>query len=185
MTCYCDDCQAYLHHLGRADLLDAHGGTDIVQVAPAALSFHQGAELLSGVRLTPKGLYRWYTQCCHTPMGNTLTPSLPFVGIAAQAFAEDGAAVSVDAYFGRSRGMSFGKFAIGAPPPGSVRPNLGMLAHALRKVLGWKLRGRAWPHPFFERDTSSPRYPVRILTREERAALRPLCGPRESPRTAT
>jgi hypothetical protein len=29
---YCDDCQAFAHQLGRADLLDRHGGTDIVQV---------------------------------------------------------------------------------------------------------------------------------------------------------
>ena len=32
VVCYCDDCQAFLHYLKRADLLDAHGGTDIVQV---------------------------------------------------------------------------------------------------------------------------------------------------------
>ena len=38
VVCYCDDCQAFLHHLGRADLLDAHGGIDIVQVAPACAS---------------------------------------------------------------------------------------------------------------------------------------------------
>ncbi len=30
VVCYCDDCQAFAHRLGRADLLDAHGGSDIV-----------------------------------------------------------------------------------------------------------------------------------------------------------
>src|SRR5512138_1926635 len=44
VVCYCDDCQAYAHHLGRADLLDELGGTDVVQVAPASLAFHRGAE---------------------------------------------------------------------------------------------------------------------------------------------
>ena len=48
VICYCDDCQAFLHHLGRADLLDAHGGTDIVQVAPARLSFVHGQQPSSG-----------------------------------------------------------------------------------------------------------------------------------------
>src|SRR5579864_1705295 len=82
-VCYCDDCQAFAHRLGRADLLDAQGGTDIVQLAPASLAFVQGQNRIRGLRLTPKGLYRWYASCCNTPVGNTLTPAAPFVGIAA------------------------------------------------------------------------------------------------------
>jgi hypothetical protein len=39
IVCYCVDCQAFAHHLRRADVLDAHGGSDIVQVAPARLTF--------------------------------------------------------------------------------------------------------------------------------------------------
>jgi hypothetical protein len=54
MVCYCDDCQAFLHYLGRADLLDAHGGTDIVQIAPAALSIARGHQRIVGLRLAPK-----------------------------------------------------------------------------------------------------------------------------------
>ena len=42
VVCYCDDCQAFVHQLGRADLLDPQGGSDIVQMAPAALSFTIG-----------------------------------------------------------------------------------------------------------------------------------------------
>ena len=45
VVCYCGDCQAFAHRLGRADLLDAHGGSDIGQVAPASLSFVQGQDL--------------------------------------------------------------------------------------------------------------------------------------------
>jgi hypothetical protein len=56
MVCYCDDCQAFLHHLGRADLLDAHGGTDVVQVAPSSLSFQQGTARIACLRLTARGL---------------------------------------------------------------------------------------------------------------------------------
>lgn len=63
MLCYCSDCQAALHHLGRTDLFDGHGGTDIVQVAPSALSFDRGFERIVGLRLTPKGLFRWYATC--------------------------------------------------------------------------------------------------------------------------
>jgi hypothetical protein len=176
VVCYCDDCQAFAHRLGRADLLDAHGGSDIVQVAPGALTFVQGQDRIAGLRLTPKGLFRWYTTCCHTPVGNTVSPTIPFVGVVVQAF-DDGAQRPDDA-FGRPVGAILGKFAIGEPPAGSKGISLALMLRAIRLVLGWRLRGRAWPNPFFRRDTRAPIYPVTVLTAAEREALRPFCGPR-------
>jgi hypothetical protein len=172
VVCLCDDCQAFLHHLGRADLLDAHGGTDIVQVAPASLTFEAGVERIVGVRLTPKGLYRWYADCCKTPVGNTVGPAIPFVGIVAQAFA------SPDDLFGKPVGAIYGKYAVGEPPAGSANLNPRLLGRALRMVLGWRLRGKTWPHPFFDRASRAPTRPVTTLSRAERDALRALCGPR-------
>jgi hypothetical protein len=172
VVCYCDDCQAYLHHLGRADLLDAHGGSDIVQVAPAALSYARGADRIAAVRLKPKGLYRWYASCCKTPLGNTIGPGIPFVGIVAHAFR------SPDEVFGPPVGGILGKFAVGTPPPGSTGLNLRLIGGAIRKILGWKVDGQTWPHPFFDRATRAPRYPITVLTHEQREALRPLCGPK-------
>ncbi len=176
VVCYCADCQAFVHHLDRADLLDGHGGTDIVQVAPAALSFSRGTERIRGLRLTQKGLCRWYAGCCKTPLGNTVGPAIPFVGIVAQVFEQlDGGA---DALFGRPLGASHGKYAVGEAPAGSDSLNLRLLGRSIRMVLGWRLRGRTWPHPFFHRATGAPRYPLEILTTAQREALRPLCGPR-------
>ncbi len=175
VVCYCDDCQAYLHHLGRTDLLDAQGGTDIVQVAPASLTFHRGAERIVGLRLTPKGLYRWYASCCNTPLGNTVGPAIPFVGIVARAF--EGSATGPDDLFGKPVGAILGKYAIGTAPKGSTRLNLRLLARAVSMVLGWRLRGKTWPHPFFDRATRTPSRPLTTLSRAERDALRPLCGP--------
>lgn len=172
VVCYCDDCQAFLHHLGRADLLDPHGGSDIIQVAPAALTYTRGTDRIRGVRLKPKGLYRWYASCCQTPLGNTVGPALPFVGVLAPAFR------SVDEVVGPPVGGIFGKFAVGGAPPGTTRPSLKLIGRAISKVAGWKLRGRAWPHPFFDRATRAPVYPVTVLSPDERDALRPLCGPR-------
>src|SRR5262249_2209217 len=86
VICYCDDSQALAHLLGRADLLDVRGGSDIVQVAPASITFEQGQHRIAGLRLTPKGLFRWYARCCNTPVGNTISPAIPFVGISVQAF---------------------------------------------------------------------------------------------------
>jgi hypothetical protein len=176
MVCLCDDCQAFAHQLGRADLLDAHGGSDVVQVAPAALSFDRGRERLACLRLGPKGLFRWYAACCNTPVGNTLSPGIPFVGISAQAFGRE-----ADAIFGAPVGAIQGKFAVGTPPPGSTGLNLRLIARAVGKILGWRLRGQAWPHPFFERGTGAPSGPVTVLPREAREALRPRCGPKAAP----
>ncbi len=175
VVCYCDDCQAFAHQLGRADLLNAQSGSDIIQVAPASLTFVEGQDRIKGVRLTPKGLYRWYASCCHTPVGNTLTPSVPFVGIFASTF--DHGSQRVDEVFGPPTGAVFGRYATGDTPAGSAGIKLSLMLGVLAKVLGWRLRGRVWPHPFFRRDTGAPVYPVDVLSQKEREALRAFCGP--------
>jgi hypothetical protein len=176
VICYCDDCQGFAHQIGRADLLNAQGGSDVVQVAPATLKFIQGQDRIVGLRLTPKGLFRWHTSCCNTPVGNTLTPSIPFVGIVVQAF--DTSTQRADDLFGKPIGAIMGKYAIGEAPAGStgIRPSL--LLRVIGTVLGWRLRGQTWPHPFFKRDTREPIYPLTVLSHEQREALRRFCGPR-------
>ena len=50
--CYCDDCQAFAHFLGRADdVLDAHGGTEITQMSQANVGFTAGADKVAAMRL--------------------------------------------------------------------------------------------------------------------------------------
>jgi hypothetical protein len=173
VICYCDDCQAYAHQLGRADLLDAKGGSDIVQLAPAALSFTKGQDWIAGLRLTPKGLYRWHTRCCNTPVGNTLGPAVPFVGIPVQSFD----APRPDDVFGVPMGAILGKYAVGEPPAGSTGLNLSLLLRAIGRVIGWRIGGKTWPHPFFARDTRAPVYPLTVVSHERREALRAFCGP--------
>src|SRR4051812_24670077 len=69
LICMCDDCQAYAHHLGRADdILDAYGGTDIFQLTPSQVVISSGRDRMRCVRLTDKGILRWYAGCCNTPM---------------------------------------------------------------------------------------------------------------------
>jgi len=174
VVCYCDDCQAFAHQLGRADLLNPQGGSDIIQMAPAALAFAQGQHHIVGLRLKPNGLYRWYANCCDTPVGNTLTPTIPFVGLLAPAFDSP----RLDEMVGAPSGAIFGKFAVGEPPPGSTGRNLPLLLRAIGKLLGWWLKRRAWPHPFFSRETGAPLYAVTVLSKEQREALRAKCGPR-------
>ena len=178
VVCYCDDCQAFLHHLGRAELLDAHGGSDVVRLAPAMLSFDRGLEVITAVRLTPQGHYRWYTSCCKTPLGNMVSPGIPFVGVVTELFQQAPGARPCDALFGAPRGRIHGEFAVGEPPPGSEKRNLGLSVGLLRQLLVWKLSGKTWPQPFFERGSAQPKYPVTVLSAAERTALRSRCGPR-------
>ena len=173
--CYCDDCQAFAHHIGRADILDAKGGTDVVQVAPRSLSFDKGAERIVGLRLSPKGLHRWYASCCKTPLGNTFTPAMPFVGIVPEALL--GTSEQREQLFGKVRGAIFGQYAIGGAPPGSTKMSFGLMAHTMKLLLGWKLGGKAWPHPFFDR-SGAPSRPVTVLSQPERELLRAKCGPK-------
>ena len=180
VVCYCGDCQAFAHRLGRADLLDAHGGSDIVQVAPASLTFVQGQDRIKGLRLKPNGLYRWYASCCNTPVGNTLTPAVPFVGIIVTAF--DQGPQRADDVFGRPTGAIQGKHAVGGAPPGSTGMNLSLFLGALGKILSWRFGGRTWPHPFFTREGVQPVYPIDVISRDEREALRAYCGPHPTSR---
>jgi hypothetical protein len=182
VTCYCDDCQAFAHQLGRADLLDSHGGTDIVQVAPASLTFVEGLDKVTAVRLSPKGLYRWYARCCNTPVGNTVSPSIPFVGLVTNSFVSD--RQDPDQLFGRPVGAILGKFAVGEVPKQVQGVSFGLILRTLRLLLAWRLNGKTWPHPFFDQTTRQPRYPVMVLTPEQREALRPLCGPRAAAQPA-
>ncbi len=176
VICYCDDCQAFAHKLGRSDLLDSHGGSDIIQMAPSALEFDQGRDRIVGLRLSAKGLYRFYASCCNTPIGNTVGPALPFVGVTAACFAHDGR--SIEDSFGPPIGKILGQYAVGSPPAGSTGVNVRMLARVAWLMLGWKVRGHGSASPFFDKDQRTPLYPVTTLPKAERDVLRTLCGPR-------
>jgi hypothetical protein len=83
LKCYCVDCQTYARHLDQADVqLDDKGGTDILQISPAQFSITAGEEHLGNLMLWPKGIYRWHTSCCQTPICNTpINAEIPYVGL--------------------------------------------------------------------------------------------------------
>src|SRR6218665_2143157 len=70
-VCLCNDCQAYAVELGTAArTLDKNGGTEILPVYPADTKIVTGREQLRCLRLSDKGMYRWYADCCKTPIAN-------------------------------------------------------------------------------------------------------------------
>lgn len=169
-VCYCRDCQAFAHYLGAPnEILDPRGGSDIVQTQPKNLTFVQGAEQLACIRLTPKGLLRWYSRCCRTPIGNTLaTPKLSFIGLLHSCLAEN--AASVESSFGAVTAWVNTDGARGDPKP----PTQG-----LGRSVWWFLRtaGRARVNgdyrqtPLFRLDTGAPVAVPHVLTPEEHARV--------------
>jgi hypothetical protein len=75
--CYCKDCEAFARFLDRADVLDAAGGTDIFQMPPGRVTLAAGTDAVRCLRLRGTGVFRWYADCCRTPIANTAGPGFP------------------------------------------------------------------------------------------------------------
>jgi len=171
VICYCKDCQAFAHFLGDAQhILDASGGSDIVQVLPKKVRFTQGVANLACMRLTDKGLLRWYASCCRTPIGNTLaTPKLSFVGLVHTCL-ETGAGRSLDAVFGPVVACVHAKSARGEPKP-KDRGIAAIGAWFFGTVLRARFNGDYKTTPFFDSNSGAPVVTPHVLSVDDRARL--------------
>ncbi len=174
LVCYCDDCQAFAHFLEQADVLDARGGTDIFQTTPAQIRIESGAEQLRCVRLSEKGLLRWYTACCRTPVGNTLASArAPFVGVVHRFMDHAAEGRSRDEALGPPRERVHGRFALGGLPEGAHRTAPpGLLAGTLVFLCRAWLAGGHSPSLFFDARTRTPAVTPTVLSADEREQLR-------------
>jgi hypothetical protein len=169
-VCYCHDCQAFAYVLGQEGrVLDQRGGSEIVQAAPRNLTFTQGAEALACVRLTSRGLLRWYAACCSTPIGNTpATAKLSFVGLVHTCLGPRDAAFQEA--FGPVRAWVYTAGARGEP-----RPKEAGGGRMVRRFIGIALRARLNGDyrrtPFFDPATGAPVATPRVLSREEHARV--------------
>jgi len=172
--CYCDDCQAFAHFLGGADdVLDAHGGTEIVQMSQGNVAFTAGTDKIAAIQLAPKGLVRWFASCCRTPIGNTMASSaLPFIGVIRAAIDTPQSAL------GPIRGRGFAKSAKGgaAAVPKDGLPEIVMVARVFAKLIGWRLRGDHKRSALFPAATDRPLAEPRVLDAAEREDLRRRCA---------
>ena len=149
VICYCDDCQAFARVLGRANIiLDSWGGTEILQVVPPRIVFTKGLDQLRCLRLTAKGLHRWYTNCCKTAVANTISAGMPFAGVIRDFIA---GGVS-DQELGPVRYRVQGKHAHGTPPghvySGFPARSFFSFVPSLLLVM---LRGQHRLSPFYDR----------------------------------
>ena len=172
VVCYCRYCQAFARFLDRPDVLDAVGGTDIFQMPPGRVEIVTGTDAVRCLQLSGK-IYRWYTACCRTPIGNTAGARIPFVGLI-HCFIS-GSPTELDDALGAPRGQVNTESATG-PLPSDAPPPLsrGVIALHILRVLGWWLRGLGRPNPFFDAQTGAPCSAPRKLTPDERAAVLPV-----------
>ena len=169
-VCYCEDCQAFARFLERPDVVSQAGGTDIFQMPPRRLTLTAGAEALRCVRLSERGVLRWYSDCCRTPIANTAGARFPLLAVIHSFMDHAAGGRSRDEVLGPPRCRIFERSAVGPLPSTAPPPTLAVFARRGSMMLAWWVRGLARPSPFFD-DAGSPRAPPRVLTKGERARL--------------
>jgi Family of unknown function (DUF6151) len=170
-VCYCRDCQAFARFLERADVLDSAGGTDIFHIPAGHVKLTAGTGAVRCLNFSSR-VFRWYTDCCRTPIANTAGPRFPVIGVihSFMGLAADG--LILDEVLGAPLCGIFEASAVGPLPPNAPPPrSLGLVALRVPTLLGWWLRGLGRPNPFFADRTNAPLSVPRVFTAGERATL--------------
>lgn len=170
VVCLCDDCQAYIGFLGNAGILDANGGTEIVQVGHNQVNINEGREHVACIRLSDKGMFRWYASCCNTPLANTLGPKSVFAGVVSACLRTPANGARIEHVIGPIKERVQGKFGKGELPPDTRQTvSASMILWTARNLARWWWKGANNPSTFFT--DGRPCVPPRVLGAEERKAL--------------
>jgi hypothetical protein len=145
VVCYCNDCRAFIQAIDREELLDEFGGSELLVTTPSQLRLTAGLEGLRCLRLSKKGLLRWYWGCCNTPLANTLSRSgAPFVSLH-RAFVD----LTDTNVLGPTRRVQ-ARFAVGPPPPNSESSqSLTTIIRIAAFLIIGRVRGAHKPNPLF------------------------------------
>ena len=164
--CYCKDCQAYARFLRTPGVIDSCGGTEVVASLPKHVHFIEGQGALACLSLSPRGILRWYAECCNTPIGNTPRNSkISYVGLVHSCL--EAHSPSLESSFGPLRMAVSTKSAIGkvrSTPAGSV---IGVLT-LMKALLGARLSGSYRDNPFFLAGSGTPSREPYVLSKAER-----------------
>jgi hypothetical protein len=170
--CYCTDCQAFAKYLGQESaVLNNAGGTEVVQTLCEFVHFTEGKEALACIKLTERGLLRWYCDCCKTPIANTPDNSnLAFVGLVHNCLETQGQ--KIEQSFGKIKMVAFTESAIGHQP----KPESFGVPLAMVKILTMLLKARIFggykKSPFFDIQTGKSVVAPKILSRDELKGLK-------------
>ncbi|ORT49600.1 hypothetical protein ST37_14590 [Vibrio sp. qd031] len=150
LICYCKDCRKFSNQFEHGkELLDEFGGSEAVQVAPSTFRIDKGMEHVACMRLTPKGMNRWYTSCCDTPIGTVPKPTIPFIGLLPSFIAPEH---SLEQTFGPVIGTVYSEQAQNRQGNNPHLPKSSKLtlAKVAGQILLWKVIGKSKPNLFFD-----------------------------------
>jgi hypothetical protein len=159
-SCMCKDCQNYAHFLGKADqVLDKSGGTEVVAVFPKLIAFTKGFENIRGNKLTTEsGTFRWFSQCCKSPIANSMSSKAGYIGLYTQRLS-----LADRESLGPICVRANGESGIPPLPPGtSQKFPLKWAFVTIRQIFRGRLKGLMRPNPFFD-SQDLPLAPVEIL----------------------
>lgn len=148
MICCCDDCQSFAQYLKQEDtILDQFGGTDIFILPITHLKITQGNDQVACIRLSAKGMFRWYTKCCNTPIANTMGANMSFIGLI-HSFMDN--SLTHDEDLGLPRAYLQSKY---AKKEVIQKTNAAFktTSRMIFKILIWKLKGLNTPSAFFDK----------------------------------
>ena len=170
--CHCLHCQAFAHWLteqGGADFLDENGGSELFQTLAWRVEFTQGKDAyLQAIRLSPKGMIRWYASCCHSPIANMMgSQAMSFIGMPTGGFEMK----DID-NMGPVRASMFAKTARKGSTPPADFGFLPVITRILWRQFKGKLRVKTRYSPFWT-DAGQPVADPQVLTLEERKAATP------------
>ena len=166
VVCYCGDCRGFVDWLKQPEHVDAHGGVDILHLAQGDVRINQGHELVACMRLSPKGMFRFYATCCSTPLGSTMSAGFPLVGFPTTIL---DASVDRAQILGPALVVN-GASALAGPVEERKLAVFGMLIRVGTLLAQWKITGRGKPSPYFN-DQGQPVAVANVITKDERAAL--------------
>jgi hypothetical protein len=156
VVCHCKDCRKFTLWTGHSEMVDPHGGLDIIQVAQSQIVFDQGVEQIRCARLSQKGMFRFYADCCRMPLGNAMSRGVPLIGLPAQLFVQNPAQP-----IGNAVGIH-GKSATTPAPNAHGSVPVAMLGRIVRLLVKWKFKSRGASTPFFHSDGKPVADPILI-----------------------
>jgi hypothetical protein len=168
-VCMCGDCQTFPQFLGNPEsVLDKNGGTEIIPAFHWQVHLATGSDQLRSVRLSDDGLLRWYTACCRTPVGNSMSNKMPYMGLVATLVD----VADREREFGPVAERLMGSHGIGPLPPSTRKTNsipfmLYVLKFIIKGILSRK--GRA---SIFFLPGGGPTSPPTVLSDDEYIRLR-------------
>lgn len=119
--------------------------------------------------LSDRGLLRWYSSCCNTPIGNTPRDfKTSYVGLIHSCLAKR--APSLQDSFGPVRMVLQTKSAKG-PVKSTPMSNVLTLLRIVKSMIATRISGNYKRNPFFVEASGIPIKQPRVLTKAERARV--------------